>query len=337
MKKSNTYCSAPFQHLHISPIGDMMPCCSYKGKPFGNVNNNSIENIFNNVRFKIIRKQLLEGKEPDGCEKCYKRESVGLTSPRLSYQEVYKPSKNYTMPIKFDSWDIRNTNLCNLKCQTCGPVYSSLHNNNLEIRPSNKAMKDIYQNIDNNIDNVKYIYFAGGEPLINPMHEYIIKKLIDKKRFDCKLQYSTNLTLLKYKGFDVLEAWKKFKNVKVLASIDGIGKQNEFIRTNSKWETTDKNLKILLGQSNIDLRASICVSNLNIHNLHVICDYLLNIGLEQHQISPNNILIGPEKFCIKNTDINSLTYLRKYIKKNRNRYPIIIKDLEKVIEWIKNN
>ena len=76
---------------------------------------------------------------------------------------------------------------------------------------------------------------------------------------------------------------------------------------------------------------------LNIHNLHVICDYLLNIGLEQHQISPNNILIGPEKFCIKNTDINSLTYLRKYIKKNRNRYPIIIKDLEKVIEWIKNN
>ena len=213
MSNSKTYCSAPFQHLHISPTGNMMPCCSYRGKPFGNVNNNSIENIFNNVRFKIIRKQLLEGKEPDGCYKCFKRESVGLTSPRLQYQDDYTPEKIYTMSVKFDSWDIRNTNLCNLKCQTCEPNYSSLHNNGKEISPSTKAMNDIYKNIDSNIHNVKNIYFAGGEPLINPMHEYIIKKLIDKKRFDCKLQYSTNLTLLKYKGFDVLEAWKKFKNV----------------------------------------------------------------------------------------------------------------------------
>ena len=333
---SSTYCSAPFQHLHITPVGDVKPCCTYHSSTtYGNVNHQSIENIYNNVHFKIIRKQLLDGKKPAGCFKCYKRESVGLTSPRLGYQEVYKPSNSYTMPIKFDSWDIRNTNLCNLKCQTCGPSYSSLHNNNVEIRPNNKAMDNIYQNIDNNIDNVKHIYFAGGEPLINPMHEYIIKKLLDKKRFDCSLQYSTNLTFVKYKGFDILDAWKKFNKVTVLGSIDGIGKENEKIRTNSKWETTDKILKILHKQDNIDLTVAVCVSTLNIHNLHVICEYLLNIGLEQQQISVSNILTGPEKFCIKNTDINSLTYLRKYIKKNRNRYPIITKDLVKVIEWIK--
>jgi len=334
MSNSKTYCSAPFQHLHISPIGDMMPCCSYRGKPFGNVNNNSIENIFNNVRFKIIRKQLLEGKEPDGCYKCFKRESVGLTSPRLQYQDDYTPEKIYTMSVKFDSWDIRNTNLCNLKCQTCGPNYSSLHNNGKEISPSTKAMNDIYKNIDSNIHNVKNIYFAGGEPLINPMHEYIIKKLIDKKRFDCKLQYSTNLTLLKYKGFDVLEAWKKFKNVKVLASVDGIGKQNEFIRTNSKWETTDKNLKILLGQSNIDLRASICVSKLNIEDLHLICEYLVDVGVKEENISVSNILTDPKKFSIKGIETDSLINLKSYIQENKHSYPLISEGLTKVLEWV---
>ena len=334
MSNSKTYCSAPFQHLHISPIGDMMPCCSYRGKPFGNVNNNSIENIFNNVRFKIIRKQLLEGKEPDGCYKCFKRESVGLTSPRLQYQDDYTPEKIYTMSVKFDSWDIRNTNLCNLKCQTCGPNYSSLHNKGKEISPSTKAMNDIYKNIDSNIHNVKNIYFAGGEPLINPMHEYIIKKLIDNKRFDCKLQYSTNLTLLKYKGFDVLEAWKKFKNVKVLASVDGIGKQNEFIRTNSKWETTDKNLKILLGQSNIDLRASICVSKLNIEDLHLICEYLVDVGVKEENISVSNILTDPKKFSIKGIETDSLINLKSYIQENKHSYPLISEGLTKVLEWV---
>ena len=120
----------------------------------------------------------------------------------------------------------------------------------------------------------------------------------------------------------------------MLASIDGIGKQNEFIRTNSKWETTDKNLKILLQQDNINVTVAICVSKLNIHNLHVICDYLLNLGMNQRRISVSNILYLPKKFCIKNMNTETLYELKKYIKNNKDTYPITTERLTKVLEWI---
>ena len=38
-----------------------------------------------------------------------------------------------------------------------------------------------------------HVYFAGGEPLINDMHYYILNKLIEHKRFDVTISYNTNL------------------------------------------------------------------------------------------------------------------------------------------------
>ena len=120
----------------------------------------------------------------------------------------------------------------------------------------------------------------------------------------------------------------------MLASVDGIGKQNEFIRTNSKWETTDKNLKILLGQSNIDLRASICVSKLNIEDLHLICEYLVDVGVKEKNISVSNILTNPKKFSIKGIETDSLINLKNYIQENKHSRPLISDGLTKVLEWI---
>ena len=53
-------------------------------------------------------------------------------------------------------------------------------------------------------------------------HYYILERLIEKKRFDVRIRYNTNLLKLKFKKWDNIELWKHFEHVNVLASLDAM-------------------------------------------------------------------------------------------------------------------
>ena len=88
---------------------------------------------------------------------------------------------------------------------------------------------DIIEWIDSKIDDVKYIHFAGGEPLIMDEHYYILQKLIEKDRTDVKIKYNTNLLKLRFKQHDLLDMWSNFNDIQVSASIDDIDARAEYI------------------------------------------------------------------------------------------------------------
>ena len=81
------------------------------------------------------------------------------------------------------------------------------------IHINDRSIDDIYTILDQQIDNVEEIYFAGGEPLIMDEHYYILEKLIAKGRRDVRLRYSTNLMKIKYKQWDNIELWRHFDSV----------------------------------------------------------------------------------------------------------------------------
>jgi hypothetical protein len=56
------------------------------------------------------------------------------------------------------------------------------------------------------------------------------------------LSYNTNITTLPPA---VLELWKEFKGVRLLCSIDGFDKVNEYVRYPAKWKIIDQNLTFL--------------------------------------------------------------------------------------------
>ena len=176
--------------------------------------------------------------------------------------------KNEDFPIQ--SWDLRFGNKCNLKCRTCGPVDSSKwfedwikvsNTNSLPHREKLKLVKDskgniqlnipdyfewynnsiLWDEIVNNIDNIKYYYFTGGEPTINDKHKELLQIIIDKDlAHNVNIRYNTNFAAVPNKIFDY---WSKFKTVQLGMSIDGIYNHFNYIRHPRILENDRKTFK----------------------------------------------------------------------------------------------
>ena len=60
-KDSKTFCIAPWVSIHTWPDGKTYPCCLWNSRdPVGNVNNESLEEIWNNKRMKETRKAFVK-------------------------------------------------------------------------------------------------------------------------------------------------------------------------------------------------------------------------------------------------------------------------------------
>lgn len=174
-------------------------------------------------------------------------------------------------PVRF--MDLRFGNRCNLKCRMCGPTDSEFWyddyvkvwqqtmftdgSEEVHLSKNTKGKWTVetqqykwvdeessWNEIKANLSELEYIYIVGGEPLLVVGHVEILKECISRDLArKITLEYNTNLTLL---PDEVLELWRHFKQVRIGISIDGIKKVNDYIRSPSKWEQIEFNLKKLL-------------------------------------------------------------------------------------------
>jgi len=326
-KDSKSFCILPFVHSHLNTEGDVFPCCiswdAQRSTQIGYLKDNTLEELFNSDKMKQLRLDLAAGKRrPDFCDACYKREDNGFVSARhgnnLDYLDVEDDivasmhEDGYLEPI-IKSWDIRFSNLCNLKCRTCGSVYSTTwaqedakFNGFSEYKQINSIPEGDPDPLDNQYDNVDKIYFAGGEPLIMPEHFRVLQKIIDSGRaHKVKLLYNTNMTKLNYNKHDLIEYWKEFKVVVLGASIDAMGDRADYIRNGVKWSNIEKNLKTLSEAikkyPNINIHMAPTVSILNVHSLADTHRYFVeNEYIPSTSSIVLNMLLGPTWFEIRN-------------------------------------
>jgi len=156
-------------------------------------------------------------------------------------------------------WDIRFSNLCNLRCRTCGPTFSSQWyqdqtqlagpewaRQNRVLNIAGRDKNDMWEQLIPHLDHVEKIYFAGGEPLLMEEHYNILDELERRGRFDVKLIYNTNFTEVKLKDRLVFDYWKKFDSVAVGASLDAMGPRGEYIRKGTDWDQIERNREKML-------------------------------------------------------------------------------------------
>jgi radical SAM protein with 4Fe4S-binding SPASM domain len=136
-KPEDVICAIPWIHLNLEPNGKVVPCCltSHYNYFSGDLTTDSIEEIWNSDNMKKLRKEMINGVEPKICATCFDRERITGESGRVYHNREFKsvlkdiPIITETdgtcnkMELKY--WDFRFSNLCNLKCRSCGPRYSS--------------------------------------------------------------------------------------------------------------------------------------------------------------------------------------------------------------------
>jgi MoaA/NifB/PqqE/SkfB family radical SAM enzyme len=313
-KISKTFCMHPFTGLATREDGAIQVCC--RSHPIGNIQDNTLEQIWNNDTMLRIRRQVLSGERPPECAPCFNLEDQGVESLRQRHIKGEIPEARInlypralenlhtemSMPFEIPTMEIKLNNLCNLKCRMCHPMDSTSWNDWKEVeefyvKENNfmvKAIQDLnlmkkpyLDKFDDNpnwwtsfeklLPYFRRVEFAGGEPLMDPQHYRILDMLAPYGK-DIEIKYATNLTTLGIsKGRTIYDYWPKFKSVAVNVSIDGYEKSYEYIRGNAHWDELIDNIKRVKDIDNVSrVVGAVAVQVSNVLVLDKMIELFLN-------------------------------------------------------------
>ncbi len=268
---------------------------------------------FNNDYMKNVRKTMLNGKVPASCTKCFEEESNNVASKRV--WEMYEwiregldieklvreTSEDGSVPPVLKYLDLRLGHTCNLKCVMCSPHDSSRwvqdHKELTSITKSPIILKQVewgadefdnywyekpefWQQIYDQIPNIKHLYFAGGEPLMIKEHKLFLEEIIRRGYAkEITLRYNSNGILIDQAMIDI---WNNFKQVRYAFSIDDLGDRNYYIRYPAKWEDIERSLWLLDNTpDHIHVHIACAVQALNIKNVINFAKWKLSQGFKK--------------------------------------------------------
>ena len=293
---TDTFCTLPFTHLSTRPNGDITPCCRSRDT-LGNIKEMTFEQAWNSERQKQLRKDLLTGVRNKYCFQCWDMEDQGSISMRQSMNKIRSdmvPKKlDAVMPFVVPVLELKMSNLCNFRCRTCKPElsttwmkdwnevkheYESLGIVNNTAREENFNNDQFLQDILKLAPTIEIVEFAGGEPLMDPLH-YKVLEVLEPYASNITVKYSTNLSKLKFGKFDTIASWAKFRKVDLSLSIDGHPALNDYIRTESDTKVLAQNLRDVKRElgSKYEGRAALCYSAWNVFGLPDSYDYFEHV------------------------------------------------------------
>jgi starch synthase (maltosyl-transferring) len=298
---NSSLCILPWIHSYVSPSGYVQLCCvsgsGQESSPnFGSVGETSLNSIFMSEQMQNVREEMLSGLWPAGCSYCRKKEERGIESSRQVHNKLHEPyylsliAKSHKYVSKIRSIDLRIDNTCNFKCRSCSGFCSTRwfddHNLVYPANPIEKSERSLsrytqfYQELYKLIsEGIERIHFAGGEPLVSREHYVLLEHLVASKSFGVELYYDTNMSCLKFMGRDIIELWDMFPSVTVSISLDGAGKQGEYIRHGLDFKQWCRNVNRLRNElPHVKRKLHFVVSIFNIMNLSEHLSLIIDNG-----------------------------------------------------------
>jgi len=227
-------------------------------------------------------------------------------------------------------YDLRFGNLCNLKCRMCGPADSSMwyedqvkiwgktffkdthgtvnliKNEKGKYKPENNDYdwinsESFWKQVDDNIEHLEHIHTVGGEPMMISQHYELLQRCVDAGvAKNIVVEYNSNVMNIPERAWNI---WKHFKNIRIGASIDGMGIVNNYIRNPSKWDAIERNLyKLDSAEGNFDIWISATIQIYNIYHLTDFMKWKLNANFK----NINNSKLKP---IITSHPVHNPTYL----------------------------
>jgi MoaA/NifB/PqqE/SkfB family radical SAM enzyme len=206
----------------------------------------------------------------------------------------------YRMPAMPVNIEIDTGNLCNLKCRMCHDGVSSriatdlvhrswatdqyehaYHDVNIVARPGGVRRWNLQEELEAAIvrapEQVKRLYFVGGEPLLVKEIGTLLERLID-------LGVAPNIILAVVSNGTVTRSWldltKHFKRLDLSISIDGYDACYDYIRYPARWERLVENLSSFRQLPNVLFGAAVTLQAYNALTITDLFRYLdsLDIG-----------------------------------------------------------
>lgn len=291
------FCYAPWKAITISNK-QVSPCCYTTFKPTNDIPKALVEYQTCDELIKI-KQEFLKGIEPAVCGHCWDMEASGARSKRQLFNNDY----NYDDSMEISQQiidegivdiEFSTGNVCNLQCKTCHSTNSSKWvkiENNLISRgfdikvPVNQPkylMKDKhYLDAILTQKKLKRITMLGGEPLLGQEKEHIeLLSNLDGPNIE-ELEYITNGTIIP--SPEIVELWRKFPNILINFSVDGVGDIFEYTRSPAKWDTfleTYDFFEELTERGNFRLSAVATVSILNVLGMPEMLEWAKAKNLE---------------------------------------------------------
>jgi len=289
------------------------------GKP-ANFAHDLPTDAFNNDYMKSVRKTMLAGEVPASCSKCFQEEQRGISSKRIwetgtwhleeqidINELIAETQEDGSVPHKLQYLDLRLGHTCNLKCIMCSPHDSSMwvpeHKKVFPIFQSPLIKKQMswegsefnnswhenpkfWEEVYDQIPNIKQLYFAGGEPLLIKEHKTFLQEIIKRGYADkISIRYNTNGTLV---NDEIIDIWKNFKKVKVGISLDGMEARGNYIRYPLDWKTIEENIRKLDNTpDNIHCNIAFAVQILNIKHVPDFIKWKVNSNFKKINFEKN--------------------------------------------------
>jgi len=294
----DTMCIDPWINLEINLKGQISPCCIYEQSlDDKSIKDFSLLDIINHKTQIELKQQFLQGDRPLGCQKCWQDETNGKVSKRLRDNYVFREKLfsvdyNNTKSTELISLDIKLKNTCNLSCRICGPVASSKwasevsqhpesypqwkSSKNIKIEWTDDTSSNLWKDIGKIGDNLRYVTFAGGEPLLDKSHVRMLEYLIGNNRSaQISLHYNTNGTVY---ADHLIPFWDKFKQVELSFSIDNTESKFEYERYGAVWTDVINNINQYkkLNPAIYKFNVFSVVTALNILDIHTLFQFCKN-------------------------------------------------------------
>jgi len=354
------FCVLPWVSLEASPIGTVRPCCladdeilDDTGQKFSLLTAN-FKDIQNSDSMRQLREQFLAGEQPQTCRKCWNEERAGRISKRMHTINRLKHTitdRDWTQdakPLMF--LDLKLGNICNLKCRICGSWSSSqfaaeeisfLDKDDQKKSHAYQMLRagawprenqSFWKEIDQCLNDIRYIEFTGGEPFMIDQHFDMLQGIVDRGiAHQVEIHYNTNGTQYPEKA---IEIWSHFKTVEIAFSIDDLGARFEYQRSNAVWSDVVYNIdrfrRLQEDYPNIQLQ---CCSTVNVFNVYYIDQLAQWIQEQQFDFVYWNIMHDAWYFSIATLPDSAKTALTEHLK-NNSVPPVYVEEFARIADFM---
>lgn len=324
-------CPLPFVHSFFDVRGLYSACCNGSfDENSKHVSEMSAEEWFYSEQMQQLRKDMLDGNRNKMCDHCWRKDDLGIPSPRFGHKGFWIwHDVDYENP-KPQFFDLKPSNHCNLACIFCTAsssdkilkITESLDQKDRprrwdssveyvkkrEQRLGSTFDPQVIQYILENIQDIKLLKFTGGEPFLSKDVLKILSMVVEKNP-SIEIKITTNGTVITKQFYPLLE---KLEKTQIKFSIDAVDQLYTFIRFPSKWSQFQKRIQNNMEKlPNVKFNVNCLITNMNLEQIPKIRNWFKQLqsqysNLDYIIFDPNltpddnesSLYMSPEKFLL---------------------------------------